>query len=91
MARCRIINQLGLAPKLKFGKLAMDRRIAPIALVVAAAWDRLASIEHNDRVISQSGGQIERNRCSGRPSSANVTEMRRVRTCATPNISADQG
>jgi hypothetical protein len=82
---------LGLAPKPTLEKLAMDRRVAPIALVVAAAWGRLASIEHNDRVISQSGGHIERNRCSGRPSSANVTEMRRVRTCATPNISANQG
>ena len=71
--------------------MPMDARLASIALVVAAAWGRLASIEHNDRVISQSGGHIERNRCSGRPSSANVTEMRRVRTCATPNISADQG
>ncbi len=71
--------------------MPMDARLASIALVVAAAWGKLASIEHNDRVISQSGGHIERNRCSGRPSSANVTGMRRVRTYATPNTSVDQG
>ena len=73
-----------------FRKLPMDARIAPIALVVAAALDRLASIDHNDRVISQSGGHIECNRCSGRPSSAAVTEMRRLRTYAAPNMSVEQ-
>ena len=70
--------------------MPMDARIAPIALVVAAALDRLASIDHNDRVISQSGGHIECNRCSGRPSSAAVTEMRRLRTYAAPNMSVEQ-
>ena len=70
--------------------MPMDARIAPIAVVVAAAWGRLASIDHNDRVISHSGGRIECNRCSGRPSSAAVTEMRRLRTYAAPNMSLVQ-
>ena len=68
----------------------MDGQIAPIALLVATAWYDLASTYHNDRVISQNCAHIESNRCSGRPSSAAVTEMRRLRTYAAPNIGVEQ-
>jgi hypothetical protein len=70
----------------------MEGQIARIALLVATVWDDLASTYHNDRVISQNCAQIVCNRCSlaGRPSSAAVTEMRRLRTYAAPNIGVEQ-